>query len=150
MKNVPPTLLIGLVSMALGRADAQGTTVKQELDRLQGSFSMLRGEADGQAMPTAMAAGMKRVVEGNVTTVTMAGQLYMKATISVNPGVAPRTIDYQMTAGFTAGKTQLGIYRASGDTVTLCFGSPGKDRPTEFAAPSGSGVTCSVWKRDRP
>ena len=54
-----------------------------------------------------------------------------------------------MTEGPTKGKTQLGIYEFDGDTVRFCFGSPGKDRPSEFAAKEGSGNTLSVWRRDK-
>jgi uncharacterized protein (TIGR03067 family) len=120
-----------------------------EKDRVRGTFSMVSGTADGEAMPAMMAKGMKRVAEGNVTTVTMSGMLYMKADFSIDPMKSPKTIDYDMTGGFTAGKKQLGIYRWNGDTVTFCFASPGSARPAEFVSRAGSGVTCTDWKRDQ-
>lgn len=79
----------------------------------------------------------------------MAGALYMKASVTIDPTASPSTMDYAMTGGFTAGKKQLGIYRVSEDTVSFCFGQPDGPRPREFASRPGSGVTCTLWKRER-
>lgn len=142
---------LAFVALAVTSARAQESpAVKQEMDRLRGTFVMVTGLADGQAMPAPMTNSMKRIAEGNVTTVTMAGQLYMKANFSINAGATPRTIDYDMTGGFTAGKKQLGIYRTRGDTVDFCFGYPGDARPTTFESKAGTNVTCSTWKRVNP
>ena len=142
---------MAVVALAASAAAAQEPpATRQEMDRLRGTFSMLTGTADGAEMPATMAKAMKRVAEGNVTTVTMGGALYMKANFSVNAGVTPKTIDYDMTGGFTAGRKQLGIYRTSGDTVVFCFGSPGSVRPVAFESKPGSGVTCTTWKREQP
>ncbi len=73
-----------------------------------------------------------------------------KAKITVDPSRKPRTIDYQMTEGFTKGKRQLGIYEVDGDTFKACFGKPGAERPTDFASKPGDGSTLSVWKRGKP
>lgn len=143
-------VLTGLSALTLSTAFAQEPPAKkQEMDRLRGTFVMVTGLADGQMMPPAMINSMKRVAEGGVTTVTMAGQLYMKANFSINASATPKTIDYDMTGGFTAGRKQLGIYRTSGDTVWFCFGYPGNARPTAFESRPGTNVTCSTWKREK-
>ena len=123
--------------------------VKKELDKMQGEWSMVSGSADGTAMPEAMLKEMKRVCKGDETTTTMAGQVYFKAKITIDPSKKPKTIDYQMTEGFTKGKKQLGIYELDGDTFKSCFGKAGGDRPKEFTSKPGDGRTLSVWKRDK-
>jgi RNA polymerase sigma-70 factor (ECF subfamily) len=127
--------------------DQAQEAIKKELALLEGEWSMVSGEIGGQKMPDEMLKTAKRVGKGNETTTTMGGQLFMKATITIDPTKKPKTIDYQMTDGFSKGKTQFGIYEVNGDTVRFCFASPGKDRPPDFTTKAGDDRTLSVWKR---
>lgn len=140
------TIGIGVVLLALtGTGIAQDA--KKEMARPEGEWTMESGEIDGQAMPEDMRKTAKRVVKYGETTVTVGGQMFMKAKFVVDPSKKPKTIDYTMTGGPTEGKTQLGIYELDGETVKFCFSAPGKDRPTDFTTKAGSGRTLSVWKR---
>jgi uncharacterized protein (TIGR03067 family) len=77
----------------------------------------------------------------------MGAQMFLKAKYTIDPSKNPKTIDYDMTEGFSKGKKQLGIYELNGDTFKACFNSPGAERPTEFKA--GAGLTLSEWKRQK-
>jgi uncharacterized protein (TIGR03067 family) len=143
---------IGMVTLAvclLAGADSIQDTIKKEMARLEGEWSMVSGEIDGQPLPEGFVKGSKRVAKGGETTVTIGGQLFMKAKFTVDPSKKPRTIDYEMTGGPSKGKTQLGIYVLDGDMVKFCFSAPSKDRPTGFATKGGGGTTLSVWKREK-
>ncbi len=144
-------LFIALISLpvACARAD-DSPAVQHDLALLQGEWLMLSGSADGMPMPDQMRSQMKRVCKGDEATTTMAGQLYLKAKITIDPAQKPKTIDYLMTEGFTKGKTQLGIYEIDGDTFRSCFAKPGAERPTDFTTKPGDGRTLSVWKRQKP
>jgi len=148
MKKFHIALLIGftLLNLAPIRAE-ESKAAKKDLAALQGEWSMVSGSADGQPMPDEMRKQMKRVCKGDETTTTMSGQVFFKAKITIDPSKKPKTIDYQMTEGFTKGKTQLGIYELEGDTFKSCFAKPGADRPTDFT--SKTGLTLSTWKRDK-
>ena len=151
MKILRNTVLIGFTIAAFAPVLADDSdAVKKDLAALQGEWSMVSGSADGQAMPDETRRQMKRVCKGDETTTTMAGQVYIKAKITLDPSKKPKTIDYQMTDGFTKGKTQLGIYEVDGDTFKSCFGKPGAGRPTDFTSKPGDGRTLSVWKRQKP
>jgi uncharacterized protein (TIGR03067 family) len=153
-------LLIYLASLTISAAWAaqkepaqtektEKEAIQKELARLQGEWSMVSGSADGTAMPDQMLKRMKRICKGDETTTMTGGQVYFKAKITIDPTKKPKTIDYQMTEGFTKGKKQLGIYELDGDTFKSCFAKAGADRPKDFTSKSGDGRTLSVWKRDK-
>jgi len=148
MKTLRMTCLLGLLAATIPLAwTADNDAVKKDMALLQGEWSMVSGSADGQAMPEPMLKQMKRVCKGDETTTTSGERVFMKAKIIVDPSKNPKTIDYQMTEGFTKGKTQLGIYEVDGDMFKSCFGKPGAERPTDFKP--GDGRTVSVWKRSK-
>ena len=150
MKSMTRVLLIGLATMTgwlVWGADEQA--VKNDMASLQGEWTMVSGSADGQPMPEEMLKQMKRVCKGDEATTTMAGRIYLKAKITIDPTKEPKTIDYEMIDGFTKGQRQLGIYEVDGDTFKSCFGKPGAERPTDFTSKPGDGRTLSVWKRQK-
>ncbi len=130
-------------------ADAPADAVKKDMAKLDGEWSMVSAERDGQAIPEEFAKTGKRVAKDGVTTVTFGDMLLMKAKFTINPSKKPKTIDYKITDGMEKGKTRLGIYELDGDTAKFCFGAPGDKRPTDFTAKEGSNRTLSVWKRTK-
>jgi uncharacterized protein (TIGR03067 family) len=151
MNSIRNALLIGLTAVAISFVRAEDSpAIKKDVAGLQGAWSMVSGSADGQPMPGDMLKQMKRVCKGDETTTTLGGQVFMKAKITIDPSKKPKTIDYQMTDGFTKGKKQLGIYELDGDTFKSCFGAAGAERPKDFASEPGDHRTLSVWKRDKP
>ena len=151
MKTLRNALLIGLAAFIVSPAWAEDSeTTKKDMAQLQGEWSMVSGSADGQPMPDEMRKQMKRVCKGDETTVTMGGQVFIKAKITIDPSKKPKTIDYEMTEGFTKGQKQLGIYELEGDTIKAAFGKPGAERPTDFSSKPGDGRTVSTWKRSKP
>ena len=84
----------------------------------------------------------KRVVKGNEVTVTMAGQVMVKAQFTMDGS----KIDYTLKNG----EEQHGIYELEGDILTVNFAAPGKPRPTDFTSSKGNGHTLTVWKRIQP
>jgi uncharacterized protein (TIGR03067 family) len=123
--------------------------VKKEMALREGDWSMVSGEASGQAMPAEMVKTGKRAAKDGETVITFGERVYFKAKYTVDPTRKPKAVDYTMTEGPTQGKTHLGICEVNGDAVKFCFAAPGKGRPTEFTAGEGSGWTLSVWKRDK-
>jgi uncharacterized protein (TIGR03067 family) len=148
MKTIRNSLLLGLAVIAIAVVAAEvSEAAKKDTALLQGEWSMVSGLADGQPMPDEMIKQMKRVCKGDETTVTSGGQMFLKAKFTLDPSKKPKTIDYQMTDGFTKGQKQLGIYELDGDTFKACFGAPGGERPADFISKAGDHRTSSVWKR---
>jgi uncharacterized protein (TIGR03067 family) len=65
----------------------------------------------------------------------------------------PKTID--LTAGGRDGSGKKpddvlpGIYELDGDSLKICLGLPGKDRPTEPSAKEGAKQTLYTYKREK-
>src|SRR3954470_6482957 len=102
-----------IISTAAG--DEQAT--KADMARLQGEWTMVSGEIQGEAMPEGLRTTARRVAKENETAVMVGGQLFMKAKFTLDPTKTPKTIDYEMTGGPTEGKKQLGIYEIDGEEV---------------------------------
>jgi uncharacterized protein (TIGR03067 family) len=148
MKKIKKLLLVALAAITISLAiAADDEAIKKDLAQLQGEWTMVSGSADGQPMPEEMRKEIKRLCKGDELTVMMGERVFLKAKFTIDPTKKPKTIDYDMTEGFTKGKKQLGIYELNGDTFKACFNSPGAERPTEFKA--GDGLTLSEWKRKK-
>ena len=130
-------------------ADAPSDAVKKEMAQLDGEWTMVSGERDGQPLPDNFLKDAKRVAKDGVSTISIGDRVYMKAKFSVEPTKKPKAIDYEILEGQTKGKKVLGIYEIDGDKVKFCFATADKDRPSEFTAKAGSGNTLSVWKRKK-
>ncbi len=140
----PASALLLLACLATSRLAAQGQADRQAL---QGDWTLMSATRDGQTVP---APDGTRHVSGDTTTVTVNGQLFMRARFRLSPATVPRAIDYDVLEGPAAGAHQLGIYQLADSTLTFCIAGPGEPRPTEFASREGDGRTCSVWKRSPP
>jgi uncharacterized protein (TIGR03067 family) len=119
------------------------------MSQLEGEWSIVSSEIDGQALPHEGLKdnSTKMVVKERETTVTLGAVVLLKAKITVDPSKKPKRIDYTIIDGGPKGKTQLGIYELDGDTVKLCIAWPGMDRPVDFRTQEGDGRTLDVWKR---
>jgi uncharacterized protein (TIGR03067 family) len=138
-------ILAGLTVVLLCGADA----VKKELAALEGEWSMVSGERDGQALAEDIVKTGKRVSKDGETAVSFGDTVYMKAKYTIDATKTPKTIDYEVIDGPFKGKKQLGIYKIEDDKATFCFAAPDKDRPTKFESKAGSDQILSVWKKNK-
>ena len=113
----------------------------------EGSWNMVSGVMNGQPMEHSVVQWVKRVTEGNLTSVIAGPQVMMKFEFTFDSSKSPKTIDYFHTYGANKGKTQLGIYYRKGDVLQVCVAAPGAARPAKFESTPGHGGTFTVWKR---
>jgi uncharacterized protein (TIGR03067 family) len=68
-------------------------------------------------------------------------------TYTLDASKTPMSFDAVAKGGTFDGKTLLGIVKVEGDTMTVAFAEPGKERPTKFESPEGSSVVLAVYKK---
>ena len=140
--------LLLAVTGSLIAGDAREEAIKKDRKKYEGTWQVVSLEVDGNKADEEDAkkvtvineADGKWVIEGE-------GKVIARGTSEIDPTKKPKTVDLTMTEGDDKGKTFLGIYEFGDDTRKVCFAQAGKDRPTEFAAPAGSGHILAVLKR---
>jgi uncharacterized protein (TIGR03067 family) len=137
------------VVLLIAAAPAQNTDVRDDLERLQGGWSMILVFINGEELPPDQVKTGELIVDDDEYYPKL-GANVEPSTFTVDGSKNPRAIDFTYSTGFQKGKTTKGIYKLEDDTLTICRGlTPDKERPTEFAAPTDSGLLLVVWRKSK-
>jgi uncharacterized protein (TIGR03067 family) len=109
-------------------------TVRREQKKLQGTWDMMAEEDHGRKFSgEAIRARFRLVIDGNRWTLKDRRADADKVwTARLDPAADPKRLDCTFRFGENKGKSSLGIYRLTGDTLKLCLADPGESRPTKF------------------
>jgi uncharacterized protein (TIGR03067 family) len=121
--------------------------VKPQDKKLRGTWDCVSAERDGKKLPKQTVQKLRLVLKKDEYATYRGDDLLFKSVYRLDPMKDPKEIDIIATEGKTKGQPAKGIYRVEGNTLKLCYGLPGKDRPRAFQSKPGSGVTLTVWKR---
>ena len=142
---------VGLVVVGaplLAGGDAKDEAVKKDRKRYEGTWQVVSLEVDGNKAAEEDAKKITVVNEADGKwAVEVEGKVVARGTSGIDPTKKPKEVDLTVTEGEDSGKTALGIYQFGEDTRTVCLAQPGQGRPTEFAAPAGSGHVLAVLQR---
>ncbi|MDB5385929.1 MAG: hypothetical protein JWM11_1575 [Planctomycetaceae bacterium] len=140
-------LLLLAISGAATSASENDAT-KQDLKQFEGTWQIVSLEINGNK---AAAEDVKKIVIVNepdgVMAIEVDGKIVERGLLKIYPTQKPKTVDLTATEGDSKGKTMLGIYEFDGDTRKVCYGEPGKERPTDFSTAEGSGRYLVLLKR---
>jgi uncharacterized protein (TIGR03067 family) len=134
MKKLVTVLAVVLLVAADKPKDDAG---KKDLDKLQGTWSYVSFEINGQKMPADELKRMSITYEGNKWTVKQDDKVVVSGTQKLDPTKKPHQADSLIVEGEGKGTTMLGIYELKGDTMKACFDPSGKERPTSFTPKEG-------------
>lgn len=112
-----------------------------DLQFLQGSWSIASLEIDGQAMSS---EGPRLIVDGDKFRAEGMGADYA-GNVRLDAARTPKSFDLHFTSGPEKGNMNLGIYELDGDNWKICLDMTGARRPAAFA--SGKGVALEILKR---
>jgi uncharacterized protein (TIGR03067 family) len=131
------SVLLASIALAVGIGGQAGKPQgKPAAAAIQGTWiiSTINGEAGMAGSPE-----MALTFTGDKYEQTVGGQVNERGGIKVDASKKPMTIDLAIGEGSDAGKTQLGIFEVSGDTMKLHLDTPGAgQRPTDFTVKEGS------------
>ena len=113
---------------------------------IEGTWKMIKGEQNGQDEPEEDLKISKLEIVGDRHTVTV-GKAVLTGTHQLGTSQTPMTIDSTDTAGPFEGMSLKGIFKLEDNVLTICFGAPDGDRPTEFTTKDGKASILHVWKR---
>jgi uncharacterized protein (TIGR03067 family) len=118
----------------------------QDIDLLQGSWSITSLSMEGQELPASMFANASILVRGSRFTSLGMGTQY-EGTLEVDPSANPRQLNMNFDAGPETGNVNLCIYEIAGDIWKLCIATRGSVRPSAFISAPGSGIALEVLRR---
>jgi RNA polymerase sigma factor (sigma-70 family) len=139
-----------------GRAQQTFVTARNDQDRLQGVWVLTNVDVRGSRQPLDLESS------GHPPRLEVRGDTLLRsssndsdpgdeATFTIDPRSNPKTIDIYprgKNAGSVEARNIRGIYRLSGDTLTICYGNDaGRPRPSAFFGDE-DGV-CTVLKYAR-
>jgi uncharacterized protein (TIGR03067 family) len=139
-------LALGVARLA-GADEPIGIEARKTLDALQGRWTMVSFEVNGESIPEEQVTTGSLVVEHDRYMPAL-GDKRASFSMKLDPAADPKAIDFTVTDGPQKGTTLKGIYTLMGDQFTVCRGlTPENVRPTEFATGAESGSALVVWKR---
>ena len=146
------TLGIGFACFSLLSAaeDEKQAAIKKDRMKYEGTWRVVSLEANGKKTPEEDVKKITVVNKADGTWILQVdGEKVTQGTSEIDPMQRPKTIDFIETEGDNKGKIVLGIYELEDDTRKLCYAQVGRDRPSEFSAPAGSGHILVVFKREK-
>src|SRR5262249_47226167 len=140
-------VMAGAAGLRGGAAAQQEGARQEQLGKVQGKWVLVSVNIDGKTQEEDEIKDRFMVVKGEKATALYKDKERGTASLKVDPSKSPAHIDSTYEDGPAKGTTLKGIYKIEGDTLTICYGGFGKDRPTEFARKPGSGTILVVQKR---
>ena len=121
---------------------------KSDSDRIQGTWVLIRMESEGKNVQQEMIirGEYHLMVEGNKVIVNQEGKIVPMGTVKLDPTQRPRVYDRVGDDD----RLSRGIYELDRDSLKICLGFPGADRPTGFSTKPGEQSRLMVYKRYEP
>jgi uncharacterized protein (TIGR03067 family) len=137
------------IALGIGLGLLAGANVAAAEKSLQGTWKLVKGEANGVELSKQQLHDGKLVIEGDHYEVWLEGKSPLTGVQVLGAENDLKTIDISDDSGPGVGQSSLGIYELEGDEFRVIFAPPGKERPTEMTTTADSGCWLHVWKREK-
>lgn len=154
MRCLAALTLGALIAAAAGRAGddppAKAPSVRDELQRFQGTWLVESWEEGGKPLPAAELKKRSVFFGANAFVVKHDNKVLKAGLLELDPAKAPRAFKAAVKAPPREEGAMLGVYELGPDTLTLCFDPAGKDRPDALKADPKAGLTVAVLRKPKP
>jgi uncharacterized protein (TIGR03067 family) len=143
-------MLLALAALILLASCLSGNAAQQNEDPLQGTWSLVSLEVNGEALPVEKIKDSRLSIQGDVYTFRL-GEMRLALTYQADLSKEPKTLDMTVTEGPMKGKTYHAIFTFENGNLKICRNlEPDRERPTRFGSRPDSGLMVIVWKRVAP
>ena len=118
----------------------------EDLEKLQGTWSVTHLELNGTTLPPATYADAKIILTADKFKSLSMGAIY-EGRIELDPAKNPKTLKMIFTEGPERGNTNFGIYDLNADTWKLCLSITGGPAPNSFTTTPSSGCALQILTR---
>jgi uncharacterized protein (TIGR03067 family) len=149
MRAFTPLAVVALASAGLLGGGGAQDAGKKDIDRLQGTWTVVSMKYSGKAASPEAVKEMRLVIQGSTYKLTGGDEDY-QGKLKVDPSQTPKTIDATFVddTGTEKGQAQ-GIYELDGNRLKFCWRDKGEGRPKELESTSGSGVRLLTLEREK-
>jgi uncharacterized protein (TIGR03067 family) len=140
---------LALIVLSVAVTADPAADAKKDLEKFQGTWSVVAVEKDGVKSPADELKTRKVVIKDETYTVNDGDKTIEEGAFSLDPAKKPPSITKRQAIVNGRVAPLPGSYELSGDDLKLCFAGVGKEPPTKFEAPTGSGNSLIVLKRDK-
>lgn len=133
----------------LGSLAYAGDGAGKEMKALAGKWKLVAMEENGTELPKDKLPAISFVAKGDGSIKVKMMDMEMEATMVLDPGKNPKTINIDHQVGPHKGKQQYGIYKLADNRFTVVASSPGDaeaDRPRDFDT-KGSACRLMIFER---
>jgi len=141
------TIVGGVLVVIMGAVAARADQGDNPFKQLEGNWTVVSGQENGQALPAERIKGARVSVTAATITVAVGDKTRRVMTYKMDATRNPKTIDMTETEGTEKDKAALGIFAVDGDTLQLAYGLPGRERPKDFTTKADSGQLSFVMKK---
>jgi uncharacterized protein (TIGR03067 family) len=141
------TLTLVVAGLLIPGDTPKDDPVKQELDKLQGTWVIVANTKEGKETPETLRASKRYTIKGDHYSVGFKGaeKPLLEMRLKLDPTSAPKTIDMILIKTDTV--VLKGIYELDGDTLKVCMPVGDADRPKELKSEAGSKSGIITYKR---
>jgi uncharacterized protein (TIGR03067 family) len=143
-------MLLALAVLMLLAGGLSGNAAQQKEDPLQGMWSLVSLEVNGEALPVDKIKDSRLSIKGDTYSFRLR-EMGLALTYRADLSKDPKTLDMTVTEGPMKGKTYHAIFTFENGNLKICRNlEPDRVRPNRFGSRPDSGLMVIVWKRIAP